>query len=135
MRSGFLAEEVGMAAPFSVLESVGPNGTAIARGTLALGTAALSDGVWVKTHRQAPLHVTVEPSADWDGTVEIRGSLADPNGDPPLNTLHGTLVNDAVSGGPADVTVPSVYHWIKVRVTIYTAGSINAYFSSGGMAS
>lgn len=82
---------------------------------------ALTDGQWMSVKGVQPLSIHI--TGITDATVEIDGSNAPTM---PANTTHGIKLNSSNITTNQLIELDLSLAWLKVRVTSYTSGTINA---------
>lgn len=99
-----------------------PDPPQVATARLLTDQGATTDGVWASVKGIQPMAVMI--TGITTATVEIDGSNAPTQ---PANNTHGIKLNtlDITSNQIVAIDLPVA--WLKVRVTAWTSGTINAY--------
>lgn len=90
---------------------------------------AVTLGTWYLLNGIHPVVVSIEGTFEAEVEVVVSGDPRVP--DATAATLSWPRPSDATITGPRIVAVDAAYKWIKVAVTSYTSGSINAFILSG----
>lgn len=102
-------------------------GVTIVRAQMLTSAVATTDGEWIDASGLRTMSVHVDGITT--ATVEIDGSNAAVK---PADNTHGIKLN------ATDITTDQVVmmtinvRWVKVRITAYTSGTINAYLEGHG---
>src|SRR5262245_34563034 len=91
------------------------------RGSILESTTALTDGTWFDLQGFCPLAVTLE--GVFDGAAQICVSNRPT---PPPSSWHGAPLGSPVGVNGGTRTVDAPYRWIKVRITTYNSGALEA---------
>lgn len=92
------------------------------RGTLLASTAALTDGEWFDLQGFCPLAVTLEGTFDGEAQICVSNRPTQPP-----STWHGAPLGSPVGDNGGTRTIDAPYRWLKVRITVYNAGALEAY--------
>lgn len=111
------------AADGDVIDGSGPNPATFTKCWKSTDAAvAVSNGVWVdaRAFRSASVHTF----GTFVGTVQVRGSnaVADPG---PTN--HEIAIGSDITTATLTFITTLPVRWLKVRVSAYTSGTVNAY--------
>jgi hypothetical protein len=107
--------------------TISVNGTTVLRAQMLTSAVATTDGEWIDASGLKTMSVHV--AGITTATVEIDGSNATTK---PADNTHGIKLN------ATDITTDQVVmmtinvRWVKVRITAYTSGTINAYLEGHG---
>lgn len=94
--------------------------TNTAYGQLLTAAVAVTNGTWVEIKGIHGLTITIEGTYTATATVNVSNAVA------PLSTEAGVVI-DTTTNTPLRTTIDSNIRWVKVAVTAYTNGTINAY--------
>ena len=117
----------GLALAAIAMSTVSINGVLITRAQLLTDAEATGDGEWIDTSSLALMSVHV--SGITIATVEIDGSN---DAVKPADNTHGIKLNSIDITADQMIVITAPYRWLKVRVTAYTSGTINAMLEAQG---
>lgn len=113
----------GFAADGDVIDGAGPNAASFMKCWKSVDAAvAIGNGVWVdaRAFRSASVHTF----GTFVGTAQVRGSnsVADPGA-----ANHEIQIGADVTTATLTFITTLPVRWLKVRVSAYTSGTVNAY--------
>lgn len=97
-------------------------GKTIMRAQLLTNAVATGNGEWIDTSGLSLMSIHI--SGITTATVEIDGSNEVTR---PSDATHGIKLNATDITTNQMVVITAAYRWMKVRVTAWTSGTINAY--------
>ncbi len=94
--------------------------------TILAGAGTTTNGVWLPIHGCVPLIVSIEGT--FVGTVQVFVSNKVPK---PADADNARVQLGSDFDAPGYVLIDGPWRWVKVRVSAYTSGSVEAYAYAG----
>lgn len=110
----------------TVIPSLESQGNAAVVSQLLTAAGAVDDGEWIDVLHYGPFSLDIVISAT--ATAQIRGSNALTK---PADTVHERQIDvDVTASAIVEVTMP--VRWLKVRVSAWTSGTVDAFLVGKG---